>query len=686
MAVIPLDDAPITSTEPTTSAPAAGRVIPLEGMSTPSTSEPEQSMYEKIKSSIPTIDRDRIYANARAAYAGALRFGSTLTKVAEKLDTGMRKTTEKLTGLKPPENGPFSLKGLGAEGQKAFEEAQSKYEINKEKYPETRVSNFLGELASEGPLVSGKAITAGVNLGEKLAGKTGGLLGAIGSGGATGAAVGGLSNEVGQSPDKAWDPNGAMVGGTLGGMFGPVGGLLVPRWAGTTTAYQEGKDALRSAGYEGQVLARDFSPEGIARDTKNRLLDNIPMVGTAATRGQQLEGISSAVKKLVGSIGANTTHESEAQIGAIINKTRDTMAKHGDEMWKDVFSTAKTTGLNKVPLDENVKTAVQDLSTKYANDISKSDMKKFIDPLVKYRDVSPDYLHQLKRDLWPMYTKAAKKDTTIQENLANDLKDLYFKVDDNIGKSFKGVPGLEEKYLAAKEYTKNMLNVFDPKKDRPLAMAIKEVNDKSENLRGFVNSIMTPKSAKTADYYNKVFGEEYQGATENLALQKAFKKGLDYTTGDLNLGSFFKDATTAAGNRLIKNKTWNALQGLEKYTQTVTQAKQVAEHSAARSLQTALPVTAAFSVAGALTGGSTGALSGGAAAGATASAAALGWLSKHSPVKNSLIALSNVWDKNPEITKSLLTKLGRALPAIGVTMIPEGDGDARVIRIDKEKK
>jgi hypothetical protein len=207
------------------------------------------------------------------------------------------------------------------------------------------------------------------------------------------------------------------------------------------------------------------------------------------------------------------------------------------------------------------------------------------------------------------------------------------------------------------------------------------VNEKGEHIRGFINSIMKPKSQNTAGYYDSVFGSQYSKETEKLALQQSFQKSLDYNTGDLHLGNFFKNAEQAAGNNIIKNETWSALKGLEQYNQAINKAIKGSQAAGGHNIQQAAQFGGMGAVA-TMAGVGEPVMAGSTLGGLILGAKTLGWISKHSPLKNTLIGLSNVWGKNPQITQRIVDSIGKQLPKAGITILQEGEDT----RINKEGK
>ena len=657
MPIIPLGDDPPSST-------STGKIIPLDMEQTPV----EEEGW-----------KDRIYANAKAAYAGVMTFGSSLVKGAEKLEKGLLYATgrSKIPGF-GGSTGLFT--GRGEEAQKAYESAEADYQKNVSKYPETRVSKFLGEMGTQAPLLSGSLLMKGTELGGQLAGTAGKVLGSMAAGGASGVLSGGLRNEPGRASDDTWNEKDTATMGILGAALGPIGGMVIPQWTANATKYLGAKEGLRNVGYEGPVLSRDTAPDGLVKSLKNKLMDNLPLM-TNTVRANQLAGVGDAVKKLVTRISERTDGNSEAKIGSIINSVRNGMDAESNKLWTGTFQGMKDAGLKHIPLSEDTKTLATKIATDYPGEISKHDLQTFLHPIKSYKAIAPEQLHKLKRDVVILYTKADKKATTPQEDLSDDLRDLYWKIDGSIGTALKDVPGLEQQYIQAKSYTKNLLSIFDPKKDKALAGAINEVNAKAEHLSTFVNSVLKPKSEKTTGYYDKLFGPSYSQEVEKLAVTKAFDKATDYSTGDLKLGSFFRQVEEAGGRNIIKNDTLQALQGLEKFTHTVNQARIASGTPAGRAIQSGAMMGTGIATASAMGVGDP-LMAGGTAAGIAASAAALGWISKNSPAKWALGQLSRVWGKNDQITQRLVESISKQLPKAGITISQEGEDT----RIHKEGK
>lgn len=679
MAIIPLD---LPEQNKSVKANSKANIVPLDNV---------DSQFQSQISSIKTSDqspeerdpkwaervRDRVYANAKAGYAGALAFGSSLTKIAEKLEKGLLD----VTGRSKYGGEGFGGKtgfftGRGKEAQQAYESAEAEYQRSRDKYPETIGSKFAGEILSAGPIGSARILSAGARLGERLGGAGGATLGATVSGATTGSVLGGIHNQPGMGADEIWNPQSAGVGGVVGAALGPVGGVLLPKWAEATAKYQQGKEALASSGYKGPILARDFTSEGVIRDTKNKLMDNIPFM-TTAIRDEQIGSIRDAVGGIVQAIGKKAEYKTEQEIGGIINNTRNTMLKESDRMWTDVFKSAKMEGIKHIPISGTSKEAALDVS-QFEKDMSAYDYRRFIKPILESKAMSPEYMHELKRNLWPLYTKAAKRDTPIQDDVAESIKHLYWKLDDNLGTALENT-GANTSYRAAKEFTKRMLNTFDPKMDKKLALAVHEVNEKSENLRGFINSIMRPKSSETSPYYSKAFGSSYDSATQRLALTRAYNRSMNYETGNLNLNTFFKDVEAAGANNIVTGQTLDALKGLHSYTEAVSGAQETAQKSAMHYIKSAAPIALAAAAGADMAGGA--GLGTGTIASIIATSATLGWLSKTSPLKNVLITLSKTYGKNPEITESIIKKLGTSLPKSGVIITNDGENQV----IDKPK-
>lgn len=592
---------------------------------------------------------DRIGANVQAGYAGVMELGSSLAKIADSI------------GIAP--------KGTAQAAQSSFEEAEKIYQQGQ--YPETAVSRFAGSMIPAAATTYGM-VPGAASLGSLL-GTAGRYAGSAVGGAAAGAVTGGLMNTVGQSPENLINEQGAIEGAALGALLGPAGQLL-SKYGQNTAAYGAGKEELRTAGYKGPVMARDFGDESIAK-FKSTWMDNIIDTGV---RNEQYAEITPAIKSVLGSILDRTEQQGANQIGKVIRGVNKKLENQSDLKWQQLFSSAKEQGVSRIETNLT-KQAASDFLEKYGTYLNKDDFN-LMSTLARSKQVSFEALNKIKgKGIWNMSEKFSKMEGSLRERpitdeIAKSLKDMYWNITDDIGNALKDKPELSTAWEQARAFTTGVKDIFNVDNNRKLVNAIGDVDEKTGQLKTFINSVLKPVSGKASQYYSKALGSHYQKAISDQSFRSAFDSSLDIGTGDLNLSKFFNAIETANDSNLLNNPTVQALGGLEKYFQKIQVAKQSArESNVATQIRRAMPLvqTGAVTTA-AMTGGLPAAA--GTAAAVFGAPAILGFISKNSPIKNSLIGISKLVGKNEKSVEYLMGKVGNYLAQAGVVINENPEG------------
>jgi hypothetical protein len=620
-----------------------------QGISESQFKKPALEWKQEIPQDTGAMIWDRIGANVQAGYTGVMELGSSLVKIADKI------------GLAP--------QGSAKSAQDAFNEAEKIYQGGP--YPETAVTKFAGSMLPTAPL------SAPLGLLSKL-GTTGKYLGAATGGSAIGAVTGGLMNEPGNSPDDIWNESAAKTGAALGAPLGAAGQFL-SGYGKNVGAYQTGKEALKDFGYKGPVLARDFADDVVA-NTKSVWMDNIITTGI---RNEQLHAITPAIKTVLGSILDRTEKQQSHNVGRVIRAVNNKLETESSNKWDDLFTAAKDAGIGKINTDLT-KQSTSDFLDQYGQSLSKND-RNLLSILAQSKQVDFRVLNKVKgSDIWKMSEKFGNKDGSVFEDMSDGLKNIYWNITDDIGNTLKQNPDLQKSWQEAKSFTQGVKEIFNVRNNRQLVNAIDDVNEKTGQLKTFINSVTKPVSAESSKYFNKALGETYQKTVSDLTFKKVFDSSMGTEAEGLNIGKFYKGIKEANDAKLLNNDTVKALGGIEQYFNKIQSAQKAAsESSTATHLSYTMPYAKTAAVGtGYMTGGVPGAL--GSAAAVFAGPALLGAISRSSPLKNTLIGLSRVWGKNPGTTEYLMDKIGKQLSSAGVIISENPEGISADIKRSKK--
>ena len=598
---------------------------------------------------------NRFGANVQAGYTGVLELGSSMAKLADKI------------GLAPA--------GTAQKAQSAFEEAEKIYQQGT--FPETAVTRFAGSMLPAAPLsapvgllAKWGAIKAAPTLGKYIGASAGGAL--------SGAATGGLMNTVGQSPEDVFNEKGAQTGTALGAALGPAGHFL-SKYGENTAAYQTGKETLKAAGYTGPILARDFGDEAIA-GIKSKWMDNIIDTGV---RNEQLAAITPAIKNVLGSIINRTEQQGAHRVGQIVRGVNNRLEAESASKWDDLFMSAKEQGISKIDTTATKQSTSQFL-TDYSQFLSKKD-KSILSTLSQAKQVDFKTLNKVKgSDIWKMSEKFGKAGGSVNDDIADGLKNIYWNITDDIGNTLKSNPALSQSWEQARSFTQGVKEIFNVRNNRQLVNAIDDINENTGQLKTFINAITKPVSGKSADYYNAALGEPYKNAVNDLTFNKIFTDSFSSNARGLNLNQFFRGVKEANASHLLEPQMVKALGGLEKYFDKIQTAQIAARQAtAAKQLKNASPYLKSAAVgSGYIAGGLPGAAV--VTAIVFAGPALLSKISKSSWAKNILIGISNVYGKNAKTTEYLMDLVGKKMSQAGVIMKENPEGVTADIKRTQE--
>lgn len=591
--------------------------------------------------------------------------------------------------------------------QDQYDKDEVKYNYQSSEHPIlSTLGRLTGNVISSIPAtVAGSALGLGAvgSLGAKAVEELGGgafvsgaarLAGDVVGNAINGGIQGSLMTQAGQGADVI-NQKGMQYGSLFGGTVGTLGQKAIGAYANNLQNYTSYSKDLVDAGYpkSAPVFSTDVPgnqgiynsiKEGAVNGAINRIpvINMVPGIGTQSARNAQISGLQTALKSMANQYTTAMPEATQQQFKNAILAAKATSDQSISDTSNAFRQLLNQNGITSHNMDTSLPLA-QDILNKYSHilpDNTLETLKSFNNTATTNDLLGTASQAGLRQRTWAAYQDLADIDRSADPtafNAANKLHDLYHAISADINNSVQGNNKAVEAFNHFNTTTTAQYAIWNKANNPELVKAFQNINNNASGMMTFYNKLVSGKMAISDQAkYATILGDQGMDAVQQGALQKAFQSskvidpisGTD--TGDLNIGKFLSTINNTNPN-LIPSDIKSHLNAIQWMANKVAQGTNMASDGTNLALGGAVGGALAVSnVARVL----------------AASGAALGAITAHPPIKNTLMAIDKLTQSitgDTPMSTYLLNAAQKNFSRVGISLIHNADGSIKLDRVQQ---